>query len=188
MGKNFQNLERSVLDHQLKGPAEQEIADQNSGRIAENQVRRRLAPAHIAAINDVVMQQRRGMDKLHRRRQLMVPFPGIIEQARTGQGQHRPHPLATACDQMPGQFGDQGDFRLHPVKDDRIHLVHFGRDEFQDGIQRRRAVSADLVNGSCHNASALASRRRQGKCKWGFSSCPDAAIAADGALWTTKTL
>ena len=50
-----QDLERSVLDHQFESAGEQEIADQNSGRIAENQVRRRLAPAHIAAINHIIV-------------------------------------------------------------------------------------------------------------------------------------
>ena len=65
--------------------------------------------------------------------------PWIIEQPRAGQGQHRPHPLAAAGDEVAGQLGDQRHLALHPVEDDRVDVVEVGRDQLDHRVERGRA-------------------------------------------------
>jgi hypothetical protein len=55
-------------------------------------------------------KQRRGVDELDRRGELVVPRSGVVEQRRTGERQHRPHPLAAAGDQCPASSGISATF------------------------------------------------------------------------------
>ncbi len=82
------------------------------------------------------------MDELDRGGELVMARARIIEQPRAGEGQHRPHPLAAAGDQVAGELGDQRDVALHPLEDDRVDMVEIGRDELDHRIERRRAGRA----------------------------------------------
>jgi len=88
------------------------------------------------------VQQCRGVDKFHCGGQLVMAVARIVEQARTGQCQHRPHPLASASYQVPGQFRNKRDFRLHTVQNDGIDPVHLWHNEFEHGFKRGRAMAA----------------------------------------------
>ena len=69
-------MQAAVLDHQLERPAEQEIADQHAGRIAPDEVGGALAAARAGAVDDVVVEQGRGVDELDRGGELLVAaFP-----------------------------------------------------------------------------------------------------------------
>ena len=105
--EDLEHPERAILDHQFERTAEQEIANQHAGRVAPQPVGSRLATAQARHIDDIVMEQRRGMDELDRGSELVMAGAAVIEQRGAAQRQHRPQPLAAAGDQMPGQFRDQ---------------------------------------------------------------------------------
>jgi len=80
---------------------------------------------------------------------------GIIEQARAGERQHGPHPLAATGNQMPGKLGNQRDLRLHAIKDDAVHRIEVLRHQRHDrikagggGCRARRA--ANRMNSRGH--------------------------------------
>ena len=152
-----QHLEAAVLDHQLERAAEQEIADQHARRIAPDEVGGALAAAHARAVDDVVVEQGRGMDELDRGGELVVARARVAEQRAAGERQHRPHALAAAGDQMPGKLGDQRDLALHPLEDDGVDAVHVGRDERHQRVERRRALGLSVMDRRGHGA-ALAGR------------------------------
>ena len=107
----MQHLEAAVLDHQLEAAREQEVADQDARRIAPDDVGGAPAAPQARAVDDVVVEQGGGVDELDRGGELVVAGALIIEQPGAGEGQHRPHPLAAAGDQVAGELGDQRDRR-----------------------------------------------------------------------------
>ena len=117
------------------------------------------------AVDDVVVEQGGGMDELDRGGELVVPHSGIIEQPRAGQGQHRPHALAAAGDEMAGELGDQGHLALHPLEDDGVDMVEVGRDQLEHRVERRRAAGADGVKACGHlraRCARLSGQRQEG--------------------------
>ena len=135
-----QHLEAAVLDHQFKRAAEQEVADQHACRIAPDEVGGALAAAHPRAVDNVIVEQSRGMDELDRRGELVVARAGVAEQCGAGERQHRPHALATAGDQMARELGNQRDLALHALEDDGVDAVHVGGDERHHRVERRLAL------------------------------------------------
>ena len=158
-----EHLEAAVLDHQLEAAREQEVADQNRGRIAPDDVGGALAAPEARAVDDVVVEQGRGVDEFHRRGEPVVARARIIEQPRAGQSQHRPHPLAAAGDQVAGELGDQGDVALHAIEDDRVDMVEIGRDELDHRVERRRGAGPQGNDGGIHGSGDV--RRGGGKGK-----------------------
>ena len=65
------------LDHHLEGLAEQEIADQHARLVAPEHAGGELAAAHVAFVDHVVVQQRRGVHELDRGGELDVAVAGI---------------------------------------------------------------------------------------------------------------
>ena len=62
--QDLEDAQRAVRDHQLEGAAEQEIADQHGRLVAPDGVGGVAAAAQVARIDDVVVQQGRGVDEL----------------------------------------------------------------------------------------------------------------------------
>ena len=91
------------------------------------------------------------MDEFDGRGELVVARTRIVEQPGRCQRQHRPHPLSAAGNQVAGQFGDQRNLRLHPFKDDSIDVIHFSRNEVDDGIKRRLSVRPDAMKRCRHD-------------------------------------
>ena len=58
------HVERAVLDHQLEGAGEQEVAHQHRGLVAEHRIGAGRAAAQQALVHHVVVQQGRGVDEL----------------------------------------------------------------------------------------------------------------------------
>ena len=61
-------MQRADLDHHLEGLAEKEVAHQHARLVAPEHAGGQLAAAHLAAVHDVVVQQRRRVHELDRRR------------------------------------------------------------------------------------------------------------------------
>ena len=70
-------MERADLDHHLEGLAQEKIADQDAGLIAPKHPRGRLAATQIALVDDVIVEQGRGMHELDRGGELDMPFAAI---------------------------------------------------------------------------------------------------------------
>ena len=109
------------------------------------------------------MQQSRGVDELHGGSELVMTIAAIGEQACAGEREHRPHPLATAGDQMPGQLGNQRDTRLHPRKDHAVDAVHVIRDESHHRLKRRGAAARHAMDIGAHGVSHVAREHIFGK-------------------------
>jgi hypothetical protein len=67
-----------------------------------------LAAAGLRAVDHVVVQQRRGVDELDRGGELVVARALVADQLGPGEREHRPHALAAAGDQVPGERGISG--------------------------------------------------------------------------------
>ncbi len=159
VAEDLEDLEAAVLDHQLECAAEQEIADQHACRIAPDEVGGLLAAARAGSVDDVVVQQRRSVDELDRRGELLVARSGIAKQAAAGERQHRAHALAAAGDQMAGELGDQRDLALHPLENDGVDAVHVVGDERHQRVERRLASVLQRMDGSGHGAALTGQRR-----------------------------
>ena len=110
------------------------------------------------AVDDVVVEEGRGVDELDRGGKLVVPSPGVAEQACAGEGEHWPHPLAASGDEMAGKLRDERDLALHPFEDDRIDAVHSVGDEFHQRVERRLRTGMEWVDAGGH-CGALAPQR-----------------------------
>ena len=79
--QDVERAQRADLDHHLERLAEQEIADQHARLVAPQHARRGLAAPHLALVDDVVVQQRRGVHELDRGGELDVAVAGIAGQS-----------------------------------------------------------------------------------------------------------
>ena len=138
--EDLEDLQAAVLDHQLERAAEQEIADQDAGRIAPDEVGGALAAAGAGAVDDVVVEQGRGVDELDRGGELVVAAcrnsRAGCAQARVSIGRMRLPPPAI---RWPASSGIRRDLALHALENDGIDAVHVGRDQGHHRIERRLA-------------------------------------------------
>jgi hypothetical protein len=100
------------------------IADEHARRVAEERVSRLASAPQIGFVDHVVMQQRRGVDEFHDRRQFMPMPRGFSERAGHQQQQRGPQPLASGTDDVLGDLIDQHHLGRKTVPDDAIHLLH----------------------------------------------------------------
>ncbi len=68
--------------------------------------------AHVGTVDDVVVDQRRGVDELDDRRIQHGAIAGVTAQPCRHQQHRRPDALAAALLDVAAHFGDQGDARL----------------------------------------------------------------------------
>jgi hypothetical protein len=127
--QNFQRIERPDLDHHLEGLAEQEIADQHACLVAPDHARGRLAAAHVAFVDDVVMQKRCRVHELDACRQLDVPFALVTKHVGGGERDHRTQPFATGGNQMVGDLGDHLHVGSCLRQDQFVDAVHPAGDQ-----------------------------------------------------------
>ena len=159
--EDLQDLETAVLDHQFEGAAKQEIADQHAGGIAPDEVGGALAAPGFADVHHVVVEQGRGVDEFDCGGEHMVAAAGILAQGGAGAGQHRPHPLATAGDQVTRKLRNERHLALHSSKNDLIYGIHVGSGQGDQRIEARRRV--ERVDGSGHRAWRVRAEAREGK-------------------------
>jgi hypothetical protein len=86
--------------------AKQIVAHEHARLIAPDETGRGLAPAQIAFIHHIVMEQRRRVHKLDGGREMHMPVAAIAAELGRGKRQHRPQALSAGIDQMPGKLGD----------------------------------------------------------------------------------
>ena len=103
-----------------KCSAEQKVADEDRGLVAPQRICRVAAASQIARIDDVVVQQGRGVDELDRGGECYVAAAAIATQPRATQGKHRPQPLAAAGNDMAGKLWNQRNRAMHALDDQPV--------------------------------------------------------------------
>ncbi|MGY4368389.1 hypothetical protein ACVW1A_004454 [Bradyrhizobium sp. LB1.3] len=120
-----------------KSLAEQEVADQHARFVAPEHPRRQLAAAHLALVDDVVVQERGGMHELDGGGELDMAVAGVAGEVGHGERQHRPQALAPGGDQMVGDLGDHGHVRTGPRQDRGVDALHVTGDKDNQLFDRR---------------------------------------------------
>ena len=93
---HFQDTHAARTNHQLEGACIEEVADQNSRRVAEEVVCRFTAAAQIAFIDDIVVQEGGGVDEFHHRCQRVQFFIVMPDCFACQNGNNRTQALTTA--------------------------------------------------------------------------------------------
>ena len=111
---------RAEVVHVVQQPAH-EVADEDGRRISEERICRGLTAAQPRFIDHVVVQERRGVDKLHHRGKLAVMLSAITARVRREDQEHRPQPLTPATYDVVGNFTSENDLGLQASTDDFVH-------------------------------------------------------------------
>src|SRR3546814_16946744 len=83
VGQDLEHLQRPVLDHQFERAGKQEIADKHRGAVAPDQVRGLAAAAKVGAVDDIVEEQRRGVEEFNRGGELAMAARRLAEKRST---------------------------------------------------------------------------------------------------------
>ena len=102
------------------------------------------------------MQQGRGVDEFDRGGEGDVAIAAIAAEARCGEGQHRPQPLAAGGDDMAGELRDQRDRAAHALEDERIDALHIVLQQRIEPVERglRRGFLFPGMHRYCHVAAS----------------------------------
>jgi hypothetical protein len=103
-----EDVDVSVVRHQLGGAGEEEVAHEDTDGISEHDVRRRFAAAHRSGVDHVVVQERRGVHVLRHHGHHGPPGTPVAAGVRGQEQDRRADPLP------PGQgdvLSDDGDER-----------------------------------------------------------------------------
>ena len=128
----------------------------------------------VRFVDDVVVQQRGGVDELDDRGQLEAARAVERQRAREQQHQARADPLAASADDVVRDLVDQRDFGSQPAADHVVDGLHFGSHR----VDRQGRVG----EGGVHDGSRERETIIIGKLG-GFSQ-PDAWTLFD--VWTTQ--
>ena len=122
-------------DHHLERARVKEVAHQDRRGVAESRVGRVAAAPQLRLVDDVVVQQRRGVDKLDHRGELEVGLAAISGGAGAQQQQRRAQPLAAPGDDVFRDLPHQGDVRVQTLAHQVVDPLHFVGDggEFDQG-------------------------------------------------------
>jgi len=115
--------------------AQEKVADKHARLVAPDHSRRLAAAPRSAFIDHIVMQQRRGMHELDRRRRTDMTVAGVAAQFCRRERQHRPQPLAAAIDQVMGKLGDHLDIGHRLVENDAIDRFHIVGHEVEKRLE-----------------------------------------------------
>ena len=123
VGQDLQHTHAVDRHHELERPRIEEIADQHARRVAEHRVGRRVAAAQRGLVDDVVVEQRRGMDHLDDGGDFVMLRAAVTASRRCEEHQGRPQPLAAAGDDVFGDLADQDDVGGEALAQNPIHGV-----------------------------------------------------------------
>ena len=116
--------------------AEKEVADQHAGLVAPENAGGLLAAAHVAFVDDIVMQQSGRVHELDGGGELDVMFALVAEHAGRGERQHRAQALAAGGDEMVGDLGNQLDMGTGLGKNQLVHAFHIGLGQVDQRLDR----------------------------------------------------
>ena len=147
--------------HQLERARVKEVSDEHARRIAENRVGRVVAAAQRGFVDDIVVQQRRGMDHFDHRRERMLMRIAIAAGLGDQQQQRRTQPLAASGDDVVCDPADQRHVGVQRVAQDLVD----GLQVVAQGLLQQRnghVVAAESGRGGGPE-SAVAKRAGAGR-------------------------
>ena len=154
----IKNAEIALLHGNLEGLHVEPVASQHAFRVAPLGVSRRTPAANLSLINDVVMDERRGMNNFDNRCELDRARTLVAHQLRGQQQQRRANPLASSSAQVFANFCDRRDVRDRVVPE----LLFDG-----DNVVVQQVEDLFPVDGAgcaqCSNLSPPRRRVRQDK-------------------------
>ena len=106
VGENVEDAETALAQCDGEGLHVKPVTGQHADLVAPQLVRRRVAAAHLRAVDDIVMHQRCGMDDLHHGSHADRPVAMFPASAGRQQQQSRPESLSAAGAQVPADRGD----------------------------------------------------------------------------------
>ncbi len=133
IGEDLHDAHAAGVHHHLEGTGIEEIAYQHAGGVAEDRIGGLAAAAQLRLVDDVVVQQRGGVDELDHGGQFVVPVAVVTEGPRGQQQDHRAQALAARTDDVLADLLDQGHLRGEALADNRINGAHVGSDRGKQG-------------------------------------------------------
>ena len=129
VGENAHHAHVVGLDHHLERTRIQEIADQHAGGIAPQRIRGLASAAQVRFVDDVVVQQGRGVDEFDHGGEQDMFASAIAGRLRRQQYQHRPQAFAAAADDVFGDLVDQHHIRRQALADQCVDRSHVARNQ-----------------------------------------------------------
>src|SRR5262245_27544590 len=102
------------------------VSNQHADLISPNFSSALTAPADVGIIDDIVMQERGGVDELHKTPELMVLAAGIATESGTEEQQQRSDTFAAAIEDMCGDGVDEGDAGIQVLVDPVFDAIQLG--------------------------------------------------------------
>ena len=146
------------------------VSDQDADLISPNFSSGLTAPTDIGIIDDIIMQERGGMDELHKAPELMVFATGITAEPGTEEQQQRPDTFAATVEDMCCDGVDEGDAGIQVLMDpvfDAIQLGAVGVPHVRHCVDHR---SDRAVWHAADGRAAKETKSRQSRGKMAFSS------------------
>ena len=106
---DLHDSEIANIDHHLEGAGVEKVAHQDAGLVAPDAVGSIAVTAQLGAINDVVVEQRRGVDELDDGRCVEMPVARVAAGPRRQQDEQRAQPLAATTDDVVADLVDEHD-------------------------------------------------------------------------------
>ena len=144
--QDLEDAQRSVGDHQLERSAEQEVADEDRRLVAPDRVGRVTAAPQIARVDDIVVQQGRGVDEFDCSGERDVPASSIAAQPGAAEGEHRPQPLAAARYDIAGELRDQRHRALHALDDQLVDPLQLIAKQPAQRVERWFSASVNPID------------------------------------------
>ena len=129
---HFLDAQVTELDHHLERAGVQVIPDQHARLAAEDLVRGVTAAAHVGAVDDVVVQQRGGMDELDDRGRRDVLAAVVTTRFCCQYDTQRAQSLAAAADDVLRNLVDQHDVAGQALYDGQVDTLQVFCDERPD--------------------------------------------------------
>jgi hypothetical protein len=108
--------------------------------LPHREVHRQAAAPQVGVVDDVVVDQRRGVDKLDHRGVADRLIAVVAGQPRGHQQQGGPHPFAAAGLDVAADLGDQLDLRVDLPREFDVDLLQVRADRLEDLRECRRRL------------------------------------------------
>ena len=128
LGDDFQDLEAPHLDREPDGADVEKVTEENREVIPEQRVDGLLAAPHHRLVDDVVVNERRGVDEL-RDRAVRRPLRSLVAACtRREQHQSGAHALTAATVNVAARRLHELELALHLVANDLLDSIEVGLD------------------------------------------------------------
>ncbi len=164
VGEDVEDAHLLQRDHELECAGVEEVAHQHRRGVAELRIGGRVAAAQVGFVDDVVVQQRGGMDHLDDGGQRVLVGPAVAGGACREEQQRGPQALAAAGDDVFGDLSDQHDVGVERGAQDAVDGRHVGADHGLEEVDGhwKRGLETFGSGGTGRGEDVVASGRGPG--------------------------